>query len=204
MIKGDTPKAPQGFLSLPHFMFCVSFKWWVMGLQIKALKKDNKWSRQQPKTQVAAQVPSDNKYFHRIKWMWERIRPRKAEEHPCGLHMSPPRMFLLHVCDIGILSTPQPPCLQAVHPTAGGLSKPDESERGSSVHLYHLSAGSGSPLTHSHFTSLFWFVFYSCATSCMSAVKMAFENAGGLRYCNLASDSGQAAKLGNLCNIIDH
>lgn len=67
----------------------------------------------------------------------------------------------------GILSTSQLPCVQAFHPAAGGLSKPDESKRGSSVHLYHLSAGSGSPLTHSHFTSLFWFVFYSCCTSCI-------------------------------------
>lgn len=169
------------WLFLPYSVFA-TFKWWFMGLCIKTWERVvNEGNSSQKKKHIAVQAPLDNRYFNKTKWkrMCERIRPEKGGGTSTmpkmslvdRLHVLVTCLFLLHlqltihVCASGcsqLLSLHvHMQCINwhAFHPAAGGLSKPDESEGWSSVFLYLLSAGSGSPLTQSHFISKFGFSF---------------------------------------------
>lgn len=164
-----------------------------MGLQIKALKKGNKWSRQQPKTQVAAQVPSDNKYFNRIKWPRERIRPEKGR----GTSLWPSHVSITHVpvaCVwYWLVYCPLLSPRVYRHFTQQQVVFPSLMKaRGGPQFTFitcQQAQGHNNPLTL--YLTLLVCLLFMLYFLYMSAVKMAFENTGGLRCCNLASDTGQ-------------
>lgn len=180
-LKAILPKPLWPFLPYSVFLLLLNDGLWDYTLKLEKGVWMKETAAKKKKKHIAVQVPLDNRYFNKTKWKWmcERIRPETGRGTSImpkmslvdRLHVLITCLFLLHlqltihVCAIGccqLLSLHvHMQCINwhAFHPAAGGLSKPDESEGWSSIFLYLLSAGSGSPLTQSHFISKFGFSF---------------------------------------------